>query len=732
MANKSNIFWKDYNDIYEVNQTEIIENLSKNRFTELADLIPETVFKADQNGKVLYLNQTGSEIFGYQSKEIHKQNITIYDLFTDVKSNFIENKKRSKTQNEKLKNLKCTGINRNKSVFPAILHTNAIFNGGVFLGIIGVVIDLSEQKKDIDALKESEKRYRDIFMNISDYWFHHDLEGRFIETNFAYKNYYDYLERDLKDLQLKDIVPDRYHSMIPKYMKNMVKTGKAEGIIRVKFSEQQEAIYEYRNTLVYDLNGNPTGVRGLARDITKRILAEKALKESEEKYKGVFDNIAIPAIIIENNMIISQVNDKFISFSGYSKDEIEGSTFPRLISNNDIKKMENFHKDRREGKEIPKEYECRVIHENGTKFDVIMRIGMIPNTKKSVASFMDLISYKQIEKIVNQSSKKYSTSKDHSLNKERYRFGDIIGKSPLMQDVYDYILKAVDSNVNVIIYGDSGTGKELVANEIHSRSNRNNFVPVNCGAIPENIIESEFFGYKKGAFTGAGSDKQGFLNYAKGGTLFLDEVGDIDLNMQIKLLRVLDSGCYTPIGSNRALKSDARIITATNKKLTELVKKGEMRKDFFYRIHILPITLPPLKNRKEDLPLLIDFFLKKYSNNSIEFKDLPGHVFEALNNYDWPGNVRELQNTLHRYLTLNKIDFLETGKNLVSNNEIKEININSLKAQNLNDAVKKYEKEYILRVLEQNKWHRGKAADILGINRKTLFVKIKQYGLSHP
>jgi len=187
-----------------------------------------------------------------------------------------------------------------------------------------------------------------------------------------------------------------------------------------------------------------------------------------------------------------------------------------------------------------------------------------------------------------------------------------------MQDVYEFILQAAATQANVIIYGESGTGKELVAKAIHETSDRSkkSFVTVHCGAIPETLMESEFFGYKKGSFTGANLDKRGYLDEADGGTLFLDEVGEIGLNMQVKLLRAIAGGGYTPVGSSTKKNTDVRIVAATNRNLRDMVKRGIMREDFFYRIHILPIYLPPLRDRKDDLPLLVDHFLqiqdKKY------------------------------------------------------------------------------------------------------------------------
>ena len=233
------------------------------------------------------------------------------------------------------------------------------------------------------------------------------------------------------------------------------------------------------------------------------------------------------------------------------------------------------------------------------------------------------------------------------------RFGRIIGKSEAMEQVYETILKASVSTASVIIYGESGTGKELVARTIHDMSQRSQepFVTVHCGAIPANLIESEFFGYKKGAFTGADQDKIGFLASAHKGTLFLDEVGEIPLVMQVKLLRAIAGDGYTPLGSQEVQYPDIRFVAATNRDLFDLMDQGVVREDFFYRIHILPVHLPPLRQRREDIPLLVRHFMDKYAGEE-PAPAMPSDFLRNLQRAYWRGNVRELESAVHRFMTL--------------------------------------------------------------------------------
>jgi DNA-binding NtrC family response regulator len=318
-----------------------------------------------------------------------------------------------------------------------------------------------------------------------------------------------------------------------------------------------------------------------------------------------------------------------------------------------------------------------------------------------------------------------------STLKETGRFGSIIGKSAPMQKVYETILKAAQSDGSVIIYGESGTGKELVARTIHEMSRRGQgpFIAVNCGAIPEHLIESEFFGYKKGAFTGAVADKPGFLDLAHGGSLFLDEIGEIPPNLQVKLLRAIEGGGYLPVGGDKPGRSDFRIIAATHRDLRDEVENSKIRRDFYYRIHVIPIYLPPLRERKEDLPLLIHHFLTNLSDDDMVLT-LPASVMQILKRYEWPGNVRELQNVIQRYVTLGEIDLNPTDDDTEKAQEamVRPMPVDLDTFPSLAEVLDRAEKDYIERCLHSHQWKRNRVAEILGIDRRTLFRKMKHHG----
>ena len=522
---------------------------------------------------------------------------------------------------------------------------------------MGETRDITKRKQAEEELRKSEYKYKSLIENIPDIIFTIDLEGKITFVSKRAKEILGYEDAETINKYLFNFIPEEDRQVAVENLQKGMKGEKIKHIQTPVIAKSGEKVFfDCSFTRIYK-DDAVVGAQGTAVDITERKLAEKALKKSEERYRRVFENAGLPMVIMEDSLVIFMVNDRFVEMSGYKKDEIEGRMkFTDFIFPEDRETlMECFAAGK--GDE-PVEYECRIAHRSGEKFDVLIRLGHIPGAGQFIASFTDITSRKQAELALLE-SKEHLQKENIRLRssiRERYRFCDIIGKSPVMQEVYEFILQAAETTANVIIYGESGTGKELVAKAIHETSDRSQkgFVTVHCGAIPETLMESEFFGYKKGAFTGASMDKRGYLDEAHSGTLFLDEVGDIGLNMQVKLLRAISGDGYTPVGSNTIKNADVRIIAATNRNLRDLVRRGVMREDFFYRIHILPIYLPPLRDRKDDIPLLIDYFLQLQDK---KHPPLPGHISEALLNYNWPGNIRELQNVLHRYLTLKRLDF---------------------------------------------------------------------------
>lgn len=310
----------------------------------------------------------------------------------------------------------------------------------------------------------------------------------------------------------------------------------------------------------------------------------------------------------------------------------------------------------------------------------------------------------------------------------RQFLGELVGKSAVMQKVYERIIKAAASDETVIIYGETGTGKELAARTVFSLRDHHvkEFVAVNCGALQETLFESHFFGHRKGAFTGAERNAEGYFDQAKGGTLFLDEIGELTPTMQAKLLRVLSDGTYTPFGDTAVRVADVRLIAATNKNLRELVRQGEMREDFFHRLHVIALNMPPLRQHKDDIPLLIDHFREQRADRGLPISPVLPDVLDRFMDYAWPGNIRELFNELRRYFVTGVCELDGAPGNLnVSSSELPALQ----EGHSLNETMTAFEKSYLARIMKQFDRHRGRAADHLGIDRRTLYSKLKKYDL---
>jgi DNA-binding NtrC family response regulator len=341
---------------------------------------------------------------------------------------------------------------------------------------------------------------------------------------------------------------------------------------------------------------------------------------------------------------------------------------------------------------------------------------------------------KNLRKTIKESIESALAIPDQALVAPNSNIGDLIGESPAMKKFFVFLAKVIQNEATVLILGESGTGKELVARAIHKEGARKDkpFVSLNCAAIPDNLLESELFGYEKGAFTGAVNQKPGKFEQADGGTIFLDEIGDMNIATQAKILRVLEEREVVHIGGLRPIKVNVRVIAATNKDLQEEVASGTFREDLYYRLNVVPITLPPLRERTEDIPLLIKHFLLKYSEEyNKPVKTISGSLLEQFKDYPWPGNVRELRNIIERLVVLGEKDFhpeehLKFPDPLMDMS--KESDVPALKTVRSRFSSEQ-EREIIRAALEKAHWNKKKAAEMLKISRKSLYEKMAKYSL---
>ncbi|MCB2185281.1 MAG: sigma 54-interacting transcriptional regulator [Deltaproteobacteria bacterium] len=468
-------------------------------------------------------------------------------------------------------------------------------------------------------------------------------------------------------------------------------------------------------------------------DVSQETEISQALVGSLERYRQLFEQVADGVAVLQGGQLV-EANPALATLFGFSSPaEMRALASLDLVAPASHRLAREFLEQPWENRPPRTAYELCCLKKSGREFWVRGHAAAISWEGRAALLFTlrDITAQKNQEDSLRREADDLRDENRQlrtSLG-DRYRLEGIVGRSRAMHQVFRLILRAAASEAPAVVLGESGTGKELAARAIHrlSRRREKEFVPVNCGAIPETLLESEFFGHKKGAFTGAHIDKHGYLDLAHQGTLFLDEVGEIPLSMQVKLLRVLDTGEFTPLGSNRSQRADLRIIAATNRNLEEMVRDGRMRADFYYRLSVIPIKLPPLRERQEDIPLLVEHFLRQaYATGGAPV--LSPAEQASLAAHDWPGNVRELQNVLHRFQSLGRLDFPGFGGK--SETTRRSESADSGPDRELAPALNRLEKALMLASLERNHWNRQATARELAISRKTLYLKMKHHGLT--
>lgn len=598
-----------------------------------------------------------------------------------------------------------------------------------------ILMEIARRRHVEEMLRESEKRYRAVVENQTELICRFKPDYTVTFVNDALCAYFSKTREELMGESFLPLVFKGDRDNIAAFYKTFSPQKHHDtNEHRVILRNSEVRWQQWSATAIFDVNSELIEFQTVGRDITDRIRADEALKESEERYRVVTKNAADGILVIQKGRLVF-ANDAFVAMCGYSEyRQLLGKEVLQFISSAYKNKFSHHLEILDAGIKKETLFRKRVLRRDGTEiwtegsYTVIQWEG----APAILCTLRDITIAMQREKETKREAKilREQNIKLASTMKDRYRFGNIVGKSKSMQEVYEQILAASATHAGVVVYGESGTGKELVAHAIHELSNRSSarFVPVNCGAIPEHLMESEFFGHRRGAFTGADHDKPGYLDFADNGTLFLDEVGNISLNIQAKLLRAIEGGGYTPLGSTQVKKSNIRIIAATNRMLMDLVKEGRMREDFFFRIHIVPIYLPPLRERKEDIVLLLDHFIRSMSSGK-DNQVLSGNILEAFVEYDWPGNVRELQNVLQRYLTMGRLEFASGWKRrkpIFDEKPDGKMNSGELDFRGKMDE---YEKRLLLNSLEKCRWRRSLVCKDLKIPRRSLFNKMRKYGL---
>jgi PAS domain S-box-containing protein len=560
-----------------------------------------------------------------------------------------------------------------------------------------------------------------------------DLEGRITNVNGQVHRAFGYTREELIGKPVETLIPERYRSVHPSRRQSY----NAQPSVRLMgVGLELYGLRKDRTEFPVDIMLSPVETAdgrvtvSVIRDITERKRIEEALRRSEQQLRALFEFSPDAIIASDQEGRIAETNAQAEKFFGYTRAELLGQSIDILVPDRFRRTHPGHRKDysdRARVRQMGIGLELYGRRKDGTEFPADIMLGPVETAEgRMVLSVIrDLTEKREAEEALRRSeqAKHYL---EEELNTE-YRFEEIIGESIGLKRVLKHVETVAVTDVTVLVLGETGTGKELIARAIHQLSSRRErtLVKMNCAAIPAGLLESELFGHEKGAFTGAIDRKIGRLELAHEGTLFLDEIGDLPLELQPKILRALQEKEFERLGSTRTIPINVRLVAATNRDLTKMVADKEFRSDLYYRLKVFPITIPPLRERREDIPLLVNYFVDKHSRELYrKIETIPPEIMRALTRWDWPGNIRELENFIERAVILTKGPVLRAP---LAELEFPE-NANPQEGSSLEAT----EREHILRVLREAK---GKiagpngAAARLGLKRTTLNSKLKKLGI---
>ena len=608
---------------------------------------------------------------------------------------------------------------RDGTSFPVEYWSHPVVREGRTLGAVITFIDITERNQAEAALRKSEERWRSVYENSAIGVALTDLNGRFLAVNRAYEKMLGYTEEELRKLTFLEITEEDYRDANWELVSELLEEKRQQFQIEKQYRRKDGTLRWVSNnvSLVPGTESVPRFIMALSEDITQRKQAEAALRKSEEQNRillqinnAIITNLTQQALLHSISEALHPVfpfdrcaitlyqperdSFRFLAVEGelhsdyfqtgleFSRDETCGSwVFEHLrpLVRRDLEKEQQYPNERRLAAEgirsmcvvpLALQGECigllSLVSQQKDRYSDVDAMFLQEVANQVALAIQNMQSFQEIDNLKARLEKE-NVYLQEELRTE-HNFEEIVGNSPALRKALHAVDQVAPTDSTVLIYGETGTGKELVARAIHSRSARNGraLVNVNCSAISAGLVESELFGHMKGAFTGALERRIGRFELAHGGTIFLDEIGELSLETQVKLLRVLQEHEFEPVGSSRSLRVDVRVIAATNRNLSEAVQAGRFRSDLFYRLNVFPIELPPLRERRSDIPQLVAFCISRFSKRlGKKIDGVSRESMENLVNYPWPGNIRELQNVIERAVVLSVEPTLRLDRDLM-------------------------------------------------------------------
>jgi len=578
-------------------------------------------------------------------------------------------------------------------------------------------ITQEDREEIISVLRDYHNQYHQIIDGLPDGYSEYDLEGNLVSFNQATVDIVKRPREALLNLPFKSFMDSETAERVYRVYNEVYRTGKPKkGFVFDIFLRDGTTMTLECSISLKKVNGKIVGFRGIWQDITARKRTESELASHRRRLEAIFSSVKEGIIALDEHGRVISANQAVEALCGVSVENIIGKTFPdttTLCS----KSCRGVLLETLTNETTVKE--CQIGCKRLDRPHQVVVFNSSPLVDADGKSMGAVLVIRDVTELLG-------------LEKElrgRYMFQNIVGVSKRMQEIYDLLENLANLETTVLITGESGTGKELVAKALHYAGERSGrpFVKVNCSALTESLLESELFGHVKGAFTGAIRDRQGRFQMADGGTILLDEIGDISPLIQLKLLRVLQEKEFERVGESSPRKVDVRVIACTNKDLKERVRQGQFREDLYYRLKVMEVPLPALRERLEDLPLLVDHFCKLFNERyKKQIKGVSTAVLGRFMNYAWPGNVRELEHVLeHAFVLCN--DAMINMEHLPV--ELKNGTQSSGMLNDIDVKKRSCEAQDVLAALEKTHWNKTKAAALLGVNRRTIHRKIKKYRL---